>query len=820
MLFGRLTERAQRVLAHAQEEAMRLNHSNIGTEHLLLGLMKEPEGIAAKVLDAFGITEEKVTKEVENLIGQGQEQVGAIHYTPRAKKVIELSMDEARKLNHTFVGTEHLLLGLIRENEGVAARVFANLDLNITKARAQVVKSLGSPEQGSKNAQTTKNQATPTLDGLARDLTVIAQDGTLDPVVGRSDEITRVIEVLSRRTKNNPVLIGEPGVGKTAIVEGLAQAIVQNEVPETLKGKRVMSLDMGTVVAGTKYRGEFEERLKKVMEEIHQAGNIVLFIDELHTLIGAGGAEGAIDASNILKPALARGELQCIGATTLDEYRKYIEKDAALERRFQPVTVDEPNTEDSISILKGLRDRYEAHHRINISDEAIEAAVNMSDRYISDRFLPDKAIDLIDEASSKVRLRNYTTPPSLKELESELETVKKEKDAAVHSQEFENAANLRDKQTKLEKQLEDTKNEWKKAQGEKNTCVTAEDIAVVVANWTGIPITKLNETESERLLNLETILHERVIGQNDAVKSISKAVRRARAGLKDPKRPIGSFIFLGPTGVGKTELARTLADAMFGEEDAMIRVDMSEFMEKHSVSRLVGSPPGYVGHDDGGQLTENVRRKPYSVILFDEIEKAHPDVFNILLQVLDDGHLTDSKGRKVDFRNTVIIMTSNVGAQELQNAKFVGFGAKESGPDYETIRKTMMDELKQQFRPEFLNRVDDIIVFHKLEKTHLKEIVNKMAGNLTKRLSELGIHITLSDSAQEKIADEGFDPEYGARPLTRAIQKHVEDNLSELILSGQDLVGKDVIVDYRDDEFKFDLSDHKEDKEAEETSKA
>lgn len=820
MLFGRLTERAQRVLAHAQEEAMRLNHSNIGTEHLLLGLMKEPEGIAAKVLDAFGITEEKVTKEVENLIGQGQEQVGAIHYTPRAKKVIELSMDEARKLNHTFVGTEHLLLGLIRENEGVAARVFANLDLNITKARAQVVKSLGSPEQGSKNAQTTKNQSTPTLDGLARDLTVIAQDGTLDPVVGRSDEITRVIEVLSRRTKNNPVLIGEPGVGKTAIVEGLAQAIVQNEVPETLKGKRVMSLDMGTVVAGTKYRGEFEERLKKVMEEIHQAGNIVLFIDELHTLIGAGGAEGAIDASNILKPALARGELQCIGATTLDEYRKYIEKDAALERRFQPVTVDEPNTEDSISILKGLRDRYEAHHRINISDEAIEAAVNMSDRYISDRFLPDKAIDLIDEASSKVRLRNYTTPPSLKELESELETVKKEKDAAVHSQEFENAANLRDKQTKLEKQLEDTKNEWKKAQGEKNTCVTAEDIAVVVANWTGIPITKLNETESERLLNLETILHERVIGQNDAVKSISKAVRRARAGLKDPKRPIGSFIFLGPTGVGKTELARTLADAMFGEEDAMIRVDMSEFMEKHSVSRLVGSPPGYVGHDDGGQLTENVRRKPYSVILFDEIEKAHPDVFNILLQVLDDGHLTDSKGRKVDFRNTVIIMTSNVGAQELQNAKFVGFGAKESGPDYETIRKTMMDELKQQFRPEFLNRVDDIIAFHKLEKTHLKEIVNKMAGNLTKRLSEQGIHITLSDSAQEKIADEGFDPEYGARPLTRAIQKHVEDNLSELILSGQDLVGKDVIVDYRDDEFKFDLSDHKEDKEAEETSKA
>ncbi|MBQ5153492.1 ATP-dependent Clp protease ATP-binding subunit [Macrococcoides caseolyticum] len=804
MLFGRLTERAQRVLAHAQEEAIRLNHNNIGTEHLLLGLVKEPDGIAAKVLAAYNITEDKVVSEVEQLIGHGTDMGGTIQYTPRAKKVIELSLDEARKLNHNFVGTEHILLGLIRENEGVAARVLANLDLNITKARSQVVKLLGSPEMTGKDANASKSQNTPTLDELARDLTVIAKDGTLDPVIGRSAEITRVIEVLSRRTKNNPVLIGEPGVGKTAIVEGLAQAIINNEVPETLKGKRVMSLDMGTVVAGTKYRGEFEERLKKVMEEIHQAGNIILFIDELHTLIGAGGAEGAIDASNILKPALARGELQCIGATTLEEYRKYIEKDAALERRFQPVQVDQPNVEDAIEILKGLRDRYEAHHRIKISDEALVAAVKMSDRYISDRFLPDKAIDLIDEAGSKVRLRNYTTPPSLKELEAELEKVKNEKDAAVHSQEFEQAASLRDKQTQLEKKLEETKKEWQKTQGSNNTSVTADDIANVVAQWTGIPIAKIAETESQKLLNLEEILHNRVIGQSDAVSSISKAVRRARAGLKDPKRPIGSFIFLGPTGVGKTELAKALAEAMFGEEDAMIRVDMSEFMEKHSVSRMVGSPPGYVGHDDGGQLTEKVRRKPYSVILFDEIEKAHPDVFNILLQVLDDGRLTDSKGRTVDFRNTVIIMTSNVGAQEIKDNKFVGFGGQTAAQDYETIRKTMMDELKKQFRPEFLNRIDDIIVFHKLEKDHLKEIVTLMVESLANRLKEQDIHISLTDAAKEKIADEGYDPEYGARPLARAIQKHIEDQLSEELLKGEELTGYHITIDYVDDAFKID----------------
>ncbi|MCD8834847.1 ATP-dependent Clp protease ATP-binding subunit [Staphylococcus arlettae] len=807
MLFGRLTERAQRVLAHAQEEAIRLNHSNIGTEHLLLGLMKEPEGIAAKVLESFEITEEKVVEEVEKLIGHGQEQMGALHYTPRAKKVIELSMDEARKLHHNFVGTEHILLGLIRENEGVAARVFANLDLNITKARAQVVKALGSPEMNNKNAQANKSNNTPTLDSLARDLTVIAKDGTLDPVIGRDQEITRVIEVLSRRTKNNPVLIGEPGVGKTAIAEGLAQAIVNNEVPETLKNKRVMSLDMGTVVAGTKYRGEFEERLKKVMEEIHQAGNVILFIDELHTLVGAGGAEGAIDASNILKPALARGELQCIGATTLDEYRKNIEKDAALERRFQPVQVDEPTVEDTVEILKGLRDRYEAHHRINISDRAVEAAVQLSNRYVSDRFLPDKAIDLIDEASSKVRLKSHTTPPNLKEIEQHIEQVKNEKDAAVHAQEFENAANLRDKQTKLEKQYEEATNNWKNAQNGENTALSEEDIAEVIAGWTGIPLTKINETESQRLLNLEDTLHDRVIGQKEAVNSISKAVRRARAGLKDPKRPIGSFIFLGPTGVGKTELARALAESMFGEEDAMIRVDMSEFMEKHAVSRLVGAPPGYVGHDDGGQLTEKVRRKPYSVILFDEIEKAHPDVFNILLQVLDDGHLTDTKGRRVDFRNTVIIMTSNVGAQELQDQKFAGFGGAEEGQDYETIRKTMLKELKNAFRPEFLNRVDDIIVFHKLDKDELKEIVTMMVNKLTERLSEQDISISVTDTAKEKIAEEGYDPEYGARPLIRAIQKTVEDNLSELILDGNKIEGKDVVIDHDGKEFKYDIKD-------------
>ncbi|WP_175986316.1 ATP-dependent protease ATP-binding subunit ClpC [Bacillus sp. Marseille-Q1617] len=801
MMFGRFTERAQKVLALAQEEAIRLAHSNIGTEHILLGLVREGEGIAAKALTALGLSPEKIQKEVEGLIGKGTEKSQTIHYTPRAKKVIELSMDEARKLGHSYVGTEHILLGLIREGEGVAARVLGNLGVSLNKARQQVLQLLGSNDSNNHQGGGNANANTPTLDSLARDLTAIAREGSLDPVIGRSKEIQRVIEVLSRRTKNNPVLIGEPGVGKTAIAEGLAQQIIANEVPEILRDKRVMTLDMGTVVAGTKYRGEFEDRLKKVMDEIRQAGNIILFIDELHTLIGAGGAEGAIDASNILKPSLARGELQCIGATTLDEYRKYIEKDAALERRFQPIQVNEPTAEESIQILKGLRDRYEAHHRVSITDEAIDAAVKLSDRYISDRFLPDKAIDLIDEAGSKVRLRSYTTPPNLKELESRLEEIRKEKDAAVQSQEFEKAASLRDTEQKLREELEETKNTWKEKQGQENTEVTVEDIATVVSNWTGVPVSKLAQTETDRLLKLEEILHSRVIGQSEAVVAVSKAVRRARAGLKDPKRPIGSFIFLGPTGVGKTELARALAESMFGDEEAMIRIDMSEYMEKHSTSRLVGSPPGYVGYDEGGQLTEKVRRKPYSVILLDEIEKAHPDVFNILLQVLEDGRLTDSKGRTVDFRNTVLIMTSNVGAQSLKSNKYVGFNIQDGKQDYKDMKGKVMEELKRAFRPEFLNRIDEIIVFHSLEKDHLKEIVTLMSDQLTKRLKEQDIHIELSSAAKEKIADEGFDPEYGARPLRRAIQKHVEDKLSEELLRGKVLTGQSIVIDVEDKEF-------------------
>jgi ATP-dependent Clp protease ATP-binding subunit ClpC len=801
MMFGRFTERAQKVLALAQEEAIRLGHSNIGTEHILLGLVREGEGIAAKALYALGLGSEKIQKEVENLIGRGQDSSQTPHYTPRAKKVIELSMDEARKLGHSYVGTEHILLGLIREGEGVAARVLNNLGVSLNKARQQVLQLLGSNDSGSHQGGSAASANTPTLDSLARDLTAIAREGSLDPVIGRSKEIQRVIEVLSRRTKNNPVLIGEPGVGKTAIAEGLAQQIINNEVPEILRDKRVMTLDMGTVVAGTKYRGEFEDRLKKVMDEIRQAGNIILFIDELHTLIGAGGAEGAIDASNILKPSLARGELQCIGATTLDEYRKYIEKDAALERRFQPITVDEPTADESVQILKGLRDRYEAHHRVSITDEAIDAAVKLSDRYISDRFLPDKAIDLIDEAGSKVRLRSYTTPPNLKELEMKLEEVRKEKDAAVQSQEFEKAASLRDSEQRLREQLEETKKSWKEKQGKENSEVTVDDIAHVVASWTGIPVVKLAQTETAKLLNMEEILHSRVIGQEEAVKAISKAVRRARAGLKDPKRPIGSFVFLGPTGVGKTELARALAEAMFGDEDAMIRIDMSEYMEKHSTSRLVGSPPGYVGYEEGGQLTEKVRRKPYSVVLLDEIEKAHPDVFNILLQVLEDGRLTDSKGRTVDFRNTVLIMTSNVGAEALKRNKYVGFNIQDGEQDYKDMKGKVMEELKKAFRPEFLNRIDEIIVFHALEKKHLKEIVTLLSDQLVKRLQEQEIVLGLTDKAKEKISEEGYDPEYGARPLRRAIQKHIEDRLSEELLKGQVLTGQNVIIDVEDGEF-------------------
>ncbi|UJZ87590.1 ATP-dependent protease ATP-binding subunit ClpC [Heyndrickxia coagulans] len=803
MMFGRFTERAQKVLALSQEEAIRLKHNNIGTEHILLGLVREGEGIAAKALYGLGLSAEKIQEEVETLIGNGQEISQTIHYTPRAKKVIELSMDEARKLGHSYVGTEHILLGLIREGEGVAARVLTNLGVSLNKARQQVLQLLGNSE-ASVQGGSAASVSTPTLDSLARDLTAIAREDSLDPVIGRSKEIQRVIEVLSRRTKNNPVLIGEPGVGKTAIAEGLAQQIVHNEVPETLRDKRVMTLDMGTVVAGTKYRGEFEDRLKKVMDEIRQAGNIILFIDELHTLIGAGGAEGAIDASNILKPSLARGELQCIGATTLDEYRKYIEKDAALERRFQPIQVDEPTIDESIQILKGLRDRYEAHHRVSITDEAIEAAVKLSDRYIADRFLPDKAIDLIDEAGSKVRLRSFTTPPNLKELELKLEEVRKEKDAAVQSQEFEKAAALRDTEQKLREQLEETKKNWKAKQGQENSEVTVDDIALVVSSWTGVPVTKLAQTETERLLHLEEILHSRVIGQEEAVLAVAKAVRRARAGLKDPKRPIGSFIFLGPTGVGKTELARALAEAMFGDEDAMIRIDMSEYMEKHSTSRLVGSPPGYVGFEEGGQLTEKVRRKPYSVVLLDEIEKAHPDVFNILLQVLDDGRLTDSKGRTVDFSNTIVIMTSNVGADALKRNKSVGFTIQDTvEADYKDMKDKVLEELKKAFRPEFLNRVDETIVFHSLEKKHLNEIVTLMAKELSDRLKEHHIELVLTDAAKEKVAEKGYDPEYGARPLRRSIQKNIEDRLSEEMLKGNIKEGQKVLVDVKDGEFTF-----------------
>lgn len=798
MMFGRFTERAQKVLALSQEEAVRLGHNNIGTEHILLGLVSEGEGIAAKALHAIGLGPDKIREEVESLIGKGNHVSQSIHYTPRAKKVIELSMDEARKLGHSYVGTEHILLGLIREGEGVAARVLNNLGVSLNKARQQVLQLLGNTEansaQNGRNSQS-NNASTPTLDSLARDLTAIAREGKIDPVIGREKEIERVIQVLSRRTKNNPVLIGEPGVGKTAVAEGLAQQIINNEVPETLRDKRVMTLDMGTVVAGTKYRGEFEDRLKKVMEEIRQANNVILFIDELHTLIGAGGAEGAIDASNILKPSLARGELQCIGATTLDEYRKYIEKDAALERRFQPIQVDQPSVEETIQILQGLRDRYEAHHRVTITDEAIEAAAKLSDRYITERFLPDKAIDLIDEAASKVRLRSYITPPNLKELEQQLEEVRKEKDAAVQSQEFEKAAALRDSEQKLRQELKETEAKWKEKQGQENTEVVVEDIASVVSLWTGVPVSALTKDESERLLNLESILHDRVVGQDEAVKAVAQAIRRARAGLKDPKRPIGSFIFLGPTGVGKTELARALAEAMFGEEDAMIRIDMSEYMEKHTTSRLVGSPPGYVGYEEGGQLTEKVRRKPYSVVLLDEVEKAHPEVFNVLLQVLEDGRLTDGKGRTVDFRNTVLIMTSNVGASELRRNKYVGFSLGDEQQDYKDMKDKVTAELKKAFRPEFLNRIDETIVFHSLEKKHMRHIVDLMVKQLQERLKEQEIEFTLTEKALNHIAEEGFEPEYGARPLRRSIQRNVEDLLSEELLKENIRKGERITID-------------------------
>jgi ATP-dependent Clp protease ATP-binding subunit ClpC len=786
-MFGRFTERAQKVLVLAQDEAKRFHHSFVGTEHILLGLVREGDGIAAKVLLSLGVELDSVRSEIEKLIGKGDQRSvpQGVNYTPRAKKVIELAIEEGQSLGHNYVGTEHLLLGLIREGEGIAAQVLTNLGVDLIRTRKSVLSLLGESDESLPEENGKMASSTPTVDQFGRDLTKLAKEGKLDPVIGRELEIERVIQVLSRRTKNNPCLIGEPGVGKTAIAEGLAQRIIEARVPETLKDKRVATLELAAVVAGTKYRGEFEERLRKLMDELRTAGNVIVFIDELHTLIGAGAAEGAIDASNILKPALARGELQAIGATTLDEYRKHIERDPALERRFQPITVGEPTKEESLEILKGLRDRYEAHHRVKITDEALSAAVNMADRYISDRFLPDKAIDLIDEAASRVRMKAYTAPPDLKEMEERVETLRNEKDSAVRSQEFELAAKLRDKEQQLKEQLQNLKREWEQRKVTDTQSVMAEDIAQIVAAWTGIPVKRLAEEETERLLNMESILHQRVIGQDEAVKAVSRAIRRARAGLKDPKRPIGSFIFLGPTGVGKTELGRALAESLFGDEDAMVRLDMSEYMDKHTTSRLVGAPPGYVGYDEGGQLTEKVRRKPYSVILFDEIEKAHPEVFNILLQVLEDGRLTDGKGRTVDFRNAVIIMTSNVGAGELKKQATMGFRSGDREKTYEDMKSKVMDELKRTFRPEFLNRIDEVIVFHPLEEEHLTEIVELMLLELGKRLGDYDIRLDVSGDAKAVLAREGYDPDYGARPLRRVIQKRIEDEVSERMLRGE-----------------------------------
>ena len=802
-MFGRFTERAQKVLFLAQEEAKRLNHNFVGTEHLLLGLVREGEGIAARALQKLGVDLVKVRQEVERMIGKGDKPIlQSVSYTPRAKKVIELAIEEGRNLGHNYVGTEHLLLGLIREGEGIAAKVLANLGVDLKRARVQVMHLLGGDAQ-SMSGNYEKGSKTPTVDTFGKDLTRMAREGKLDPVIGRDKEIERVIQVLSRRTKNNPCLIGEPGVGKTAIVEGLAQRITTADIPETLKEKRVVTLELSAVVAGTKYRGEFEERLRKLIDELRSAGNMIVFIDELHTIIGAGAAEGAIDASNILKPALARGELQCVGATTLDEYRKYIEKDPALERRFQPITVEEPNKDEALAILKGLRDRYEAHHRVEMSDAALAAAVKLADRYITDRFLPDKAIDLIDEAGSRVRLQTFMPPPDLKQMEEKLETLRNEKEGAIKGQEFELAAQLRDKEQRMREEVEALKTEWEQKKVTDKSVVTEEDIAQIVSSWTGIPVKKLAEEESQRLLKLEEVLHQRVIGQDEAVVAVSRAVRRARAGLKDPRRPIGSFIFLGPTGVGKTELARALAEALFGDEDSIIRLDMSEYMERHTTSRLIGAPPGYVGFEEGGQLTERVRRKPYSVILLDEIEKAHPEVFNVLLQVLEDGRLTDGKGRTVDFRNTVVIMTSNVGANHIKKQGTLGFRPAGEEAAYESMKDQILGELKRTFRPEFLNRIDEVIVFHSLTKEHLKEIVVLMLQELVERLKEYNIELQTTDEAREFLAQEGYDPIYGARPLRRAIQKHVEDRLSEEMLKGTFRHDGVVIADARDGELIF-----------------
>ena len=820
-MFERFTEKAIKVIMLAQEEARRLGHNFVGTEQILLGLIGEGTGVAAKVLKSMGVNLKDARVEVEKIIGRGSGFVAVeIPFTPRAKRVLELSLEEARQLGHNYIGTEHLLLGLIREGEGVAARVLENLGVDLAKVRTQVIRMLGETAEvsaGGGGDGAKGSTKTPTLDEFGNNLTQLATEAKLDPVVGRHNEIDRVIQILGRRTKNNPVLIGEPGVGKTAIAEGLAQRIQQGDIPDILEDKRVLTLDIGLLVAGTKYRGEFEERLKKIMEEIKAAGNVILVIDEVHTLIGAGAAEGAIDAANILKPALARGELQCIGATTLDEYRKHIERDAALERRFQPVNVGEPSIDDTIEILRGLRERYEQHHRLKITDDALVAAATLGDRYISDRFLPDKAIDLIDEAGSRVRLLNSKLPPAAKEVDKELRSVQKEKEDAVRDQDFTKAGELREKEVELREQIrsllqankDEVKADATSESGEtpateapasdSSPMVNEEDIAQIVASWTGVPVQKLTESESVKLLNMEETLHKRLIGQDEAVKAVSKAIRRARVGLKNPNRPIASFIFSGPTGVGKTELTKALATYFFGSEEAMIRLDMSEFMERHTVSKLIGSPPGYVGFNEGGQLTEAVRRRPYTVVLFDEIEKAHPDVFNLLLQLLEDGRLTDSKGRTVDFKNTLIIMTSNIGSKVIEKGggglgfEFSGESAEES--QYTRIRSLVNEELKQYFRPEFLNRLDEIIVFRQLNRDEVKEIAEIMLKEVFGRMGEKGITLTVSDAFKERLVEEGYNPAYGARPLRRAVMRLLEDSLAEEVLSGRIKDGDHAEVD-------------------------
>jgi len=807
-MFNRFTERARKVIILAKEEAKRFNHDYIGTEHILLGLIREGEGVAAAVFRSLGLSSENIRLEVEKLVQTGPSTIvsGDIPFTPKAKKVIELAMDEARSLGHNYIGTEHLLLGLIREGEGVASQVLLNLGLDLTKVRSEVMALLGSgaPSQSAPSSPSYKTK-TPALDAFGRDLTALARENKLDPVIGRGDEIERVIQILSRRRKNNPVLLGEAGVGKTAIVEGLAHLIVSGDVPEVLRDKRVITLDLALMVAGTKYRGQFEERIKAVMDEIKRSENVIIFIDELHTLVGAGGAEGAIDASNILKPALSRGEIQCVGATTLDEYRKYIEKDAALERRFQTIFVEQPTVEETIEILKGLRDKYEAHHRVKILDEALEAAAKLSDRYITGRFMPDKAIDLMDEAGSRVRLSVMTTPKEVKEQEEKIETLRKEKESAIKGQDFEKAASLRDQEREAKQRLEKMRQDWKERKMESNPQVTAEDIATIVSKWTGVPVIKLEEKEMARLHRMEEELHKYVIGQDEPISAITRAIRRSRVGLKDARRPIGSFIFLGPTGVGKTLLGKSLAEFLFGDPDAIVQIDMSEYMEKFNVSRLVGAPPGYVGYEEGGQLTERIRRRPYAVILLDEIEKAHPDVFNLLLQVLEEGRLTDSFGRRVDFRNTVLIMTSNIGAEIVRKQTSLGFSTQKEEVQYEAMKTKLLDEVKKTFKPEFLNRVDDTIVFHPLTKDDLYKIIEIEVEEIQKRLEEQNLHIKLTKEAKEFLIEKGFDPVFGARPLKRTLQRYLEDPLAEEIIAGKFKNGGEVKISLKDEKLVFEM---------------